>query len=76
MHVNELRHQFCLQLGVSPQTSEGDVVHPLVPHWEREQFRVELWELAGFDSVRISLTRSIPTGTGPSHIKRNVAFPE
>lgn len=30
--VDELRHQAPLQLGVSPQAGERDVVHPLVVH--------------------------------------------
>lgn len=33
MDVDELRDQASLQLGVSPQAGEGDVVHPLVVHW-------------------------------------------
>lgn len=33
--VDELCHQASLQLCVCPQTSEGDVVHPLVIHWEQ-----------------------------------------
>lgn len=33
VHVDELRHQASLQLRVSPQAGEGDVVHPLVVHW-------------------------------------------
>lgn len=31
--VDELGDQLPLQLGVSPQTRDGDVVHPLVSHW-------------------------------------------
>ncbi|TNN33572.1 hypothetical protein EYF80_056269 [Liparis tanakae] len=34
VHVDELRHQPTLQLRVSPQAREGDVVHPMVVHWE------------------------------------------
>lgn len=33
--VDELGHQASLQLYVCPQTGEGDVVHPLVVHWEQ-----------------------------------------
>lgn len=36
VHVDELRHQASLQLRVSAQAGEGDVVHPLVVHWARE----------------------------------------
>lgn len=35
--VDELGDQTSLQLSVSPQTSEGDVVHPLVVHWETDR---------------------------------------
>lgn len=35
--VDELRDQASLQLGVSPQASEGDVLHPLVVHWDAEE---------------------------------------
>lgn len=31
--VDELCDQASLQLGVSPQAGDGDVVHPLVVHW-------------------------------------------
>lgn len=40
--VDELRDEAPLQLGVSPQTGEGDVVHPLVVHWETEKGEVRL----------------------------------
>lgn len=33
--VDELCDQPSLQLSVSPQTSKGDVVHPVVVHWVR-----------------------------------------
>lgn len=40
--VDELRYQAALQLGVRPQTSEGDVVHPVVVHWGRRRIDVIL----------------------------------
>lgn len=39
--VDELGDQLPLQLSVSPQTSDGDVVHPLVSHWKPENSRSE-----------------------------------
>jgi len=32
--VDELGDQLPLQGGVGPQARDGDVVHPMVPHWE------------------------------------------
>ena len=40
--VDELRDQTALQLGVRPQTGEGDVVHPVVVHWGRKGIGVIL----------------------------------
>ena len=37
--VDELRHQLPLQRRVGPQTSDGDVVHPRVAHWEERRRR-------------------------------------
>lgn len=34
--VDELGDRPPLQLGVGPQTGDGDVVDPLVSHWEQE----------------------------------------
>lgn len=34
--VDELGDQLSLQLSMSPQTGDGDVVHPLVSHWKQE----------------------------------------
>lgn len=34
--VDELRHQLPPQLSVSPQAGDGDVVHPLISHWNPE----------------------------------------
>ena len=36
MDVDELGDQLPLQVSVSPQTGDGDVVDPLISHWERE----------------------------------------
>ena len=36
VHVDELGDEFPLQLGVSPQAGDGDVVHPLVSHWKQD----------------------------------------
>lgn len=41
MDIDELCDQASLQLGVCPQTSKGDVVHPLVVHWGGEEGRGE-----------------------------------
>lgn len=35
--VDELRHQLHPQLSVSPQAGDGDVVHPLISHWNQTQ---------------------------------------
>lgn len=35
--VNELCDEASLQLSVSPQASEGDVIHPMVVHWRGEE---------------------------------------
>ena len=40
--VDELSYQAALQLGVRPQTGEGDVVHPVVVHWGRKGIEVIL----------------------------------
>lgn len=37
VHVDELGDQPPLQLSVSPQTTDGDVVDPLVPHCKQEE---------------------------------------
>lgn len=34
--VDELGDQLPLQVSVSPQAGDGDVVHPLVSHWKPE----------------------------------------
>lgn len=41
--VDELCDEAPLQLSMSPQASEGDVVHPLVVHWEtaKDQMKFE-----------------------------------
>lgn len=39
VHVDELRDQASLQLGVSAQAGEGDVVHPLIVHCGRAKHR-------------------------------------
>lgn len=36
MDVDELGDQLPLQVSVSPQTGDGDVVDPLISHWEPE----------------------------------------
>lgn len=35
VNVDELSHQFSFQVSVSPETSEGNVVHPLFSHWKQ-----------------------------------------
>lgn len=84
VHVDQLRHQFRLQLGVSPQTSKGDVVHPLVPHWEGEQAREGWWELPGCH-IRLLITdiwqlilslQFLLTGAGSAHTHKPLPYPQ
>lgn len=57
--VDELGHQFSLQISVSPQTGDGDVVYPLISHWNKnrrynwEKRRILFCE--GMNSTRFDL---------------------
>ncbi len=54
--VDELCDQASLQLSVSPQPSEGDVVHPLVVHWQRrgeEKHKNQKSTVRNWDNIRI-----------------------
>lgn len=68
VHVDELRHQLCLQLSVSPQTNDGDVVHPLVPHCERQPVRVGISRT--LSSAPFPQAQAPPRSTSPSHTYR------
>lgn len=37
VHIDELGDQLPPQLGVSPEAGDGEVVYPLVSHWNEQQ---------------------------------------